>query len=227
MVCGRKTFFYSVCPSCIEKHFSVENVLNKERCVYCGRLLISSKQSCLKCREQRILTHTDTVIPLFSYRLWNKELLYKWKINGERANSAFFALCVQSVLKKLEIEVLVPVPPRKNKIRKNGWDQIDELCTFLQKRYGFKLLKILVRNSIEQQKKLNKNERLETIKTAYSLCNGPEMEEVLKPFSGVVPERVCLIDDVCTTGATLENCARLLKTAGIKTVDVVTLFTVD
>lgn len=227
IVCGKKNFFKMVCPECRKNYFSVENIFAGERCIYCGKKLISSKVSCLKCREQRILIHTDRVVPLFSYRLWNKELLFRWKINGERSNSGLFAEIVQEVLEQLEDEVIVPVPPRKGKIKANGWDQIDELCEFLYKRFGFRLLKILVRNSVNQQKKLNRVERLETIKNAYSLCKESVLEKALKPFGGKIPQKVCLIDDVCTTGATLECCAALLKSAGVKTVDVVTLFIVD
>lgn len=227
VVCGKKTYINMVCSDCVKNYFSIDKVFKEKRCEYCGKILISSKDSCLKCREQRILMHTDKVVPMFSYRLWNKELLFRWKINGERTNSAFFAKLVSETLMRLGEETIVPVPPRKNKIQLNGWDQVDELCTFLGKRYGFKLLKVLVRNTVEQQKKLNRVERLQTIKNAYSMCDLPVLEKALKPFGGKLPEKVCLIDDVCTTGATIENCACILKEAGVKIVDVVTLFIVD
>lgn len=216
-----------MCKKCRLTHFNPGNVLRVKRCEVCGRELISSFGSCTKCREQRILMHTDKVIPLFSYRLWNKELLFKWKIAGERSLSSMFAEMVAVVLKEIAVEVIVPVPPRKGKIQKNGWDQIDELCQFLSLRHGFRLLKILSRNSVNQQKKLNRKERLDSIKSAYSLCSEKEFSKVLKHFDGILPEKVCLIDDVCTTGATIESCAEILKKTGVKTVDVITLFTVD
>lgn len=227
MVCGAKTFVIPVCKHCRSVYFNIGNVLNIKRCEVCGKELISSIGSCMKCRDQRVLIHTDRVIPLFSYRLWNKELLFRWKISGERSISGMFAKLVADVLKELEISVIVPVPPRKGKIQKNGWDQIDELCQFLRLRFGFRLLEILERNSVNQQKKLNREERLLTIKNAYSLRSPKELSKVLKSFSGNIPEKVCLIDDVCTTGSTIESCAEILKEFGIKTVDVITLFTVD
>ena len=78
-----------------------------------------------------------------------------------------------------------------------------------------------------QQKKLSRSKRLESIKTAYSMCSVEVLERALKPFNGKLPETVCIIDDVCTTGSTLESCAEILKKEGIKTVNAVTLFTVD
>ena len=89
------------------------------------------------------------------------------------------------------------------------------------------MLRILERKTTGQQKKLSRTQRLESIKTAYSLCSSQVLIRALKPFSGRLPESVCLIDDVCTTGSTLESCAEILKKEGVKTVNAVTLFTVD
>lgn len=218
VVCGKKSFrTLLLCEECAKRYFSVNDVFEVERCAVCGRELISTKGTCMNCRDEPVLKHADKVVPLFSYRLWNKELLYRWKLNGERCMSSFFARLVSDVLKVMEIDAVVPVPPRKGKIKKNGWDQVDDLCEFLRLRYGFNVYELLERNSVVQQKQLNRVERLETIKSAYSL----------KPFFGKVPEKVCLIDDVCTTGSTIECCAAILKSAGVRIVNVVTLFVVD
>ena len=185
------------------------------------------KEKCMVCRENPVLKSTDSVIPLFSYRLWNRELMFRWKMSEERNFSPLFAKLLCEVLRKTGDKVIVPVPPRKGKIRRNGWDQIEELCTFLEKRNGFRVLRILERNTSGQQKKLSRSKRLESIKTAYSMCSVEVLERALKPFNGKLPETVCIIDDVCTTGSTLESCAEILKKEGIKTVNAVTLFTVD
>ena len=153
--------------------------------------------------------------------------MFRWKMQEERSFSPLFAKLLCDLLRKTGDKVIVPVPPRKGKIRKNGWDQIEELCTFLEKRYGFRVLRILERNTSSQQKKLSRTQRLESIKSAYSMCPAQVLERTLKPLNGRLPDSVCLIDDVCTTGSTLESCAEILKKEGIKTVNAVTLFTVD
>ena len=83
------------------------------------------------------------------------------------------------------------------------------------------------RNTTEQQKKLHKKERLETISCAYQVEEEKIISRELKRVNNVLPEKVCLVDDVCTTGATIESCAEILKKMGIETVDVITLFVVD
>lgn len=217
VICSNKTYLFPVCKKCRKEYFSINKILSAKRCCCCGKELISTQNFCTKCREEPILVHVDKAFPLFSYRLWNKELLFRWKIGGERSLSFFYASLLNDILRQFSIENIVPVPPRKGKIRENGWDQIDELCNLLKFRYNFSVFKLLERNSVVQQKKLNRKERLQTISNAYSLID----------YKQTIPDTVCLIDDVCTTGSTIECCAKLLKSIGIKKVYVVTLYIVD
>ena len=175
----------------------------------------------MECRGQGVLKNLDRAFPIFSYRLWNTDLLFRWKIYGERSLSPFF-----SKLFKIRLEQIfamfgnvsfVPVPPRPGKIKKEAWDQIEELSLFLEHRYGFSIDRILGRKSSVQQKTLDRDGRLKTIGSAYF---------VKDEFSSV-PERICVIDDVMTTGATLEGIAGVLKEKGAKEVFAATLFTVD
>ena len=135
-------------------------------------------------------------------------------------------MLIQEKIAELEREIgdrlaVVPVPPRPGKIREKGWDQIDEICGFLKRGWKRKILKILKRNSRTQQKKLDRVQRLEGIGTAYSLVSESRLLKVK------IPRKVILVDDVLTTGSTIENCAALLKKAGVEKVFVITLFIVD
>ncbi|MCK9168845.1 MAG: hypothetical protein M0P01_00350 [Treponema sp.] len=182
----------------------------------------------MQCRTEKLLTHTDFVLPLYSYRLWNSVLLFRWKIDGERTLSPFFADRFASALAALPRQlVIVPVPPRPGKIRKNGWDQIDEICMFLELHWKYRVCRILERKTTEEQKTLDRTERLKTIGRAYSLKTGRRLKEGLRRTDGLLPQNVCLIDDVMTTGATIESCSAVLKTAGVRKVYAVTLFIVD
>lgn len=227
IVCGTRTLFYPVCKSCFKERFFVQTLNLEGRCKICGRELLSADEICLQCREKSVLKHTDFVLPVFSYRLWNKELMFLWKSVGIRTLSDLFAKIMSQVLTRIQAEVLVPVPPRPGKIKKNGWDQIEELASILQYRYGFKVARILERRSEVQQKKLDREDRLNTIGKSYYLKDDGQISRVLKDFGGNIPRKVCIIDDVTTTGATIESCAALLKGFGIQEVCAVTLFIVD
>jgi competence protein ComFC len=226
-VCGTRCGAVPVCRACRNAYF-VPPQFAVERCSGCGKELISEHGLCMQCRTEKLLTHTDFVFPLYSYRLWNSVLLFRWKIDGERALSPFFAERLASALSALPPElVIVPVPPRPGKIRKKGWDQIEEICMFLELQWKYCVCRILERKTTEEQKTLDRAERLATIDRAYSLKNGSSLRNVLRRTGGLLPESVCLIDDVMTTGATIESCAAVLKKAGIKKVYAVTLFIVD
>ena len=160
--------------------------------------------------------NVDFVMPLFSYRLWNKELMFMWKSMKVRCLSDFFAELIGEALIELGVKVVVPVPPRYGKIKEIGWDQVDELCNILEHRFGFKILRVLERKSVFQQKKLSRDERLESISEAYALRPFKKLKKILKPFHDHFPSSVWLLDDVCTTGNTLLTMHHLLKEKGIK-----------
>ena len=170
------------------------------------------------------INNVELMLPLFSYRLWNKQMMFLWKAQEIRCVSNMFAKILNDVLKQLSIKYIVPVPPRPGKIKKKGWDQIDELCNLLEYKYGYTILRLLERRTTKQQKKLNRKGRLEQIGRAYFPL---PQENINKICKNEIPDTVCLIDDVCTTGATIESCAQALKEVGIKKLQEITLFIVD
>lgn len=174
--------------------------------------------------DTSLLLHVDKITSLYPYDLWNKDLLYKWKIAEDRSLSFYFAKLIYMVIKNNKIKVVVPVPPRPGKISEKGWDQIEEIALYLECFFGIKVLRLLERRSSVQQKKLNREERLKSSKLSYFWKSREEVQKILK--MDLVPEKVCLIDDVMTTGATLENCGKVLKEGGVKEISAITLFIV-
>lgn len=229
IICGKKTYFPAVCTSCKKSFFDVSSFMHEKRCKKCGKILFLENDICLSCREAPLLNSTDSVFPLFSYRLWNKELMFLWKMQGLRSLSSMFAKIINDVLNSFgeKNAFIVPVPPRKGKIAEKGWDQIEDLCLFLEKRYSHRICRLLQRNSDVQQKKLNRDERLSKIQSAYKMKDLRSIKKILNHAGKEMMEKVYLIDDVCTTGSTIESCARALKDFGIKKVNVITLFIVD
>ena len=228
VICGGKTFLYPICRRCRKNYLSVKDRdLFEGRCRICGKELLSTQSTCFDCRHKTVVSHIDKMLPLFSYRIWNKELMFMWKSQEIRSLSLFFAKILNGVLKNLGASVIIPVPPRKGKLEQKGWDQIDELCNLLEYIYGYKILRILERSTTIQQKKLGREGRLEQIGKAYSVVSHSRLQKCLKPFKGTLPDQVILLDDVCTTGSTLESCSLVLKEAGIAKITGLTLFVVD
>ena len=181
----------------------------------------------MECREREGESSLDALFPLHSYRQWKKELAFAWKTEGQRRLSPLFARLLFKALRELGLEKtqLVPVPPRPGKIKETGWDQVDDLARFLRKKCGIQVRDdILVRKSSGQQKKLDRNARLGAAGAVYDLR--PAFREAVVG-SAAVPKEAVLLDDIVTTGATMEKCAWLLKAAGVEKVYGLALFRVD
>lgn len=223
LCCGGHTIQSPLCRYC--QHERLFRWTGREgRCSCCGRELVCEIGVCTTCRTKPLLTHTAQVLPIHGYRLWKKDVLFSWKTAGMRQLSPVLARLMAAFLQKECPELvgvpLVPVPPRKGKVRRQGWDQVQELCRYLQSFHGFQVLPLLERRTAEQQKRLDRRSRLENLGRAYCVDR--------RRLSKVsIPKRVVLVDDILTTGVTLETCARSLKEAGVEEVYACTLFYVS
>ena len=225
LCCSKTTLRIPLCKACLPR---LRSFGFKNSCAKCGRELVSEMGICSYCRESPALQSVDGAFSLHGYQLWKKSLLFAWKLEDKRNLSPYFAAIFYQKLKSLEdslgiMPAVVPVPPRAGKIREKGWDQIEELCFYLEKGWGVKILRLLERLSRVQQKKLDRVQRIEGISSSYRLKNAKRLKKICPN----IPETVVLADDVLTTGSTIEACARELKSFGIKKVFSITLFIVD
>ncbi|ULQ59847.1 ComF family protein [Brucepastera parasyntrophica] len=219
LICGSITETGTpLCFSCFESGFLKKirglSFYNKDenRCGKCGCLLASPVALCANCRKTAFLSAVDRNLCLFPYFGENRELLTLWKISGMRGLSQLFARCMAEIFIPADIPV-VPVPPRPGKIREKGWDQIEEIAGILESKYHIPVCRCLERDTRIQQKQLGRLARRINIKGHISV------KKKIKP-----PETVIVMDDLMTTGATLDACASALKEAGCANVYGLTLF---
>ncbi len=228
LCCGRETFDMPLCSPCLDGRVRNFPPPGDARCSRCGKVLLSERGTCTACRTKAVIKTPDSVFPLHSYRLWHKKLLSEWKLHGHRALSPLFASLFADALRKLgmkpEDSFIVPVPPRPGKIRREGWDQIIELALILRSSYGYDFFPLLKRISTSQQKEKNRKERVEGSGSSYSPT---EAAESLAAKNGLMEKNAVLIDDVITTGATIEECSVRLKELGLRKVHVLSIFIVD
>ena len=151
-----------------------------------------------------------------------RKLLTSYKFGKRTALAHFFSEKLLEAIKEeplLQDIAVVPVPPRPGKIKESGWDQVDLLVKQLEKKSRQSLRQIpicrcLKRRMSKVQKYLNRTERLENLKGRI----------FVQSSSAAAPERVFIIDDVITTGSTIEVCAQALKDAGAQKVYGLCLF---
>jgi len=212
LVCGNVSLrSIPLCFKCQKKYLGSPDSWDL-RCRRCGRFLISAKELCVTCRNIAPFEEVDRVFPLYPYDMLGQELLVAWKIGGNFSLTSVFASCIARELENFPGFIIVPVPPRPGKIRKKGWDQIDLLSHELSKNYGASVLSCLRRFSQVQQKQLGREERALNLKGN------------IRCITPTVPKKVIILDDLMTTGATVETCAQVLKELNCEKVYAMTLF---
>ncbi|MEA2077985.1 MAG: ComF family protein [Candidatus Marinimicrobia bacterium] len=113
-------------------------------------------------------------------------------------------------------DVIIPVPLYSVRKRERTYNQAACIAKGISKEWGVRMKEGLVkrRKNTNTQTKLNKQERKENIKDAFKVKN-----------NSIIPEKVCLVDDVFTTGATTMELARTLKKVGVKKIYILCLAT--
>jgi predicted amidophosphoribosyltransferase len=154
----------------------------------------------------------DSACPLWRYGGELRSLVLEYKA-GRRSLAGFFSEAVaRAVRQRYPGRVIVPVPPRPGKMRRKGWDQVEDIARMLEKHHGLEVARILVRADGMQQKALGLEAR------TANMLGKVRVEE-----GASVPVDPILLDDVLTTGATLSACAAALKLEGASRVDAITI----
>lgn len=213
MLCGQLLYGAAapargLCSGCYRR--LTKERLRGERCRMCGRPLISSRQECLYCREKQF--SFDSHFSLFMYQGVAKGLLQAYKFGNHRQIGYVWAhFTARSLYGSYWDYTIVPVPGRKNSVRRRGWDQMLVIARILQRKYGLKTEFLLNRKGGVSQKFLSYEGRMANLKGRIGVKNLP------------IPEKVLLIDDVFTTGASLSECAAVIKNRGAAKVSALSL----
>lgn len=196
------------CNAC----FNMLPVIKGSVCGKCGRPLISERNICISCRERSFQFAENRSI--FTYTGLIKDLIIKYKFHNRKHLASWFAFFIAGALGNIEYPVkVVPVPGNPKSVRKRGWDQVREIVKKLNRNYGFTVLDALRRYPSPQQKSLNYSERCANLQDKIL------QKRSVDGFTG----RAVLVDDVFTTGATVNECAKILLKIGCIQVNVLTI----
>lgn len=204
-----------VCPGCTQ---SV--VLNRPPfCPKCSRHL---KKYCLaRCRECCVhKPHFDFAWSACLYEDPLKALIIQFKYYQKTYYRQFFAYLMKNFLEiyRLDImqfDIIVPIPLHPSRLRERGYNQAQLLAQPIADFYNISLLsKFFLRaRPTEHQTSLGEKERWTNIHRAFRITDSRRFKN----------KNILIIDDLLTTGATASEAARTLKSAGAKTVGVLTL----
>lgn len=217
----RESKGYSICEDC----FKTIELIERPYCAKCGKPLIPTdffKQNreilCLDCKRKKYSFKFSRSTGIYDKVL--KKCIHLFKYYGEKKLAKPLGkLMVDSLVKndefKRKIDLIIPVPLHRNDLKKRGFNQ----SVLLGKVTG-DYLSIPVRENVLVKKKLtpfqvnlSKKERKINILGAFSV----EKPEEIKG------KNILILDDVFTTGATVEECTKELMKARAKNIFVLTL----
>ncbi len=163
---------------------------------------------CTRCRAAGYTFSSATAA--FAYRGLARDLVIAMKSGRRRRLARLFAPHLAGILaERLPGLPVVPVPPRPGRGRS---DAVELLARELERHHGVSVLRLLRRAPGAAQKSLSYEQRLR------NLAGRIRLRRNARPVGALV-----VLDDVFTTGATVDACARALLAAGAARVDAVTL----
>lgn len=188
-----------------EKCFSAIELLKVQECPTCRKITVKGNFCSKNCKGNYFL---DSVIVLYRYDKNGllKKLIeqFKYKFSAELTEK--LASLVQPFIERFELRnhLFVPVPLHPRRERERGFNQSSLILKHL---YDVNTMACLKRiRYTKPQAQLSRFERLENVRDAFAVA----------AVSGknIKGQHFVVVDDVCSTLATLNECAKILKKAG-------------
>jgi ComF family protein len=209
--CRSETNNPGLCPQCINALKPVKAPF----CSCCGQPCegeISGQFHCSNCSGQAV--DFEFAIAAYLARGCLREMIHDFKYHRRIAMRKTLAQLAENALDDPRIGggkgwLLVPVPLHRRRKRERGYNQATEIATAISRRRNLPICRALKRiRYTSSQAQLLRSERLGNLRGAFEMRPSPAVRAAIKG------SQILLIDDIFTTGATANACARVLRAAG-------------
>lgn len=201
-----------ICRGCEKKLLTIKGPV----CYICGKPLGSENEElCFDCKTRK--HYFKQGLALYEYASVNQSL-YRFKYNSRCEYADYYGLQMGKVLgekiKKWNVDAIIPVPLHKSKQNQRGYNQAALLAKSFAKAVNIPYVDNLIRRQINTipMKELDARTRQTNLKKAF-IINGFDVK-----LNGVV-----VVDDIYTTGSTIDAIAKVLRQSGVKDIYFVTL----
>lgn len=171
--------------------------------------MTQEQRLCYDCTHNE--KHFEKNYSVLNYDELSQRMVIDLKYHNCRGYAAFFgqliAVRLGKEIRRIDPDYIIPVPVHKSRKRMRGYNQAELVALELGKILGIKVLPDgLIRTAhTRAMKELGHDERLKELQNAFSIGAQP-------------PDEYCviLLDDIYTTGSTIETCTKILWSEGIK-----------
>lgn len=202
-----------ICKSCSEKIDYIQEPL----CKKCGKPIHSQEgEFCFDC--QRRMLHYEQGRSLWLHKRPVSSSIYDFKYKNKRVYGEIYgremAEQFNDLIRMWEIDVLIPVPLHRKRQRKRGYNQAEIIARELGKRLGIPVdMSVIIRErETTPQKELGQKNRRKNLKKAFCLTG-----------KRLIGKNILLIDDIYTTGSTIDAMAEVLMKTGCEKIYFLTI----
>ena len=195
---------HALCPRCRDSLIRLAPPL----CARCGSPGAWPVRRCVECSGRRLAFACARAAIVYDARA--RQLVQAWKERGQRRLAREAAALVVETLTRPDVAVLAFVPADADRALQRGHRPAEALAGQLGRLWELPVQPLVGRaRSVERQRGLGLKERRRNVAGAFGSVRAS-------------PARVCLIDDVYTSGATAAAAASALRRGGARRVEVVT-----
>lgn len=199
-----------LCDNCA-KDF---NPYRGNRCITCDRP-IDNTGECSICKSEKIYFEKGYCVYPYAGAVRNTILNFKFKnmalyytYLGSKMTEYYFEYIMESY------DYITAVPIHKKKLKVRGYNQAELLAEYISEQINIPYCTILKRTvNTKTQNALSKKERVTNIKNAFSLIDNIDIKN----------KSILIVDDIFTTGTTINECCKVLKRADAFKVDFLSL----
>ncbi len=204
-----------ICDICNTKN----PVIHGRVCKQCGQPIevTDAQEQCFDC--SRTSHYFKQGISVYEYRGKVKKAMIHFKFFGKKRHAVTFGKLMSSKIKQMtnwpEFDIITYVPLYKTQLRKRGYNQ----ARLLAKELARELNVPLCVRSIQKVRQASHQRKLNRFQRQINMHNTFEVD----PNVSIRGLTLLLVDDIYTTGATMNECARILLAAGAKQVYLATV----
>ena len=213
-----KNTTYSMCKDCFN---DINFIL--DGCIKCGKPIINysleeqSIEGCSYCLNKGF--YFDKVISCVEYTQISKKIIFGLKYNNKTYLSKYIAIIMKEKLEleNIKFDYILFVPLHKKRLKERGFNQAEKIAIDLSKITGIPVVDNISRKyNTKRLYKLGKEDRINELKNAFVIKND---------IIDLKNKNILLVDDIFTTGSTVNEISKILKINGVNKVFVATFLT--
>lgn len=197
---------YQLCKNCRDEL----DIISGNICTRCGERLFDGKMLCKLCKDYEYEFNSNR--SFCYYAEVSSNIVKALKYDSRKYYAKYIAKMMTEDLSLFKgVDCLTFVPITKSRRKARGFNQAEEIAKEISKITGKEVIEFLTKTvDHKNQARLNQKERLENLKGTFEL----NLENAEK-ISG---KTIMIVDDVFTTGATLSECSKTIKTKNPKAI---------